>query len=418
MTDRCPHEQEDIMNAADDQRGPALHLVLGWMALACIVLLALCGPHAATATAARWAIQPTPSLGGGEHGDLVSVSCTSASSCTAVGYSFRSDVDVEVPLVERWDGEAWTAQPPITVPRGELYGVSCTTEDACTAVGEIDERAVGMLPLAERWNGITWSRQRTPGPHSHGQAENASLNAVSCTSATACTAVGSDDAGQLLAERWNGSKWSIQRTPLPSIGEADFEGVSCPSQADCTAVGTFQDENAGCGLPLVERWSDGRWSIRRGARLPGCDDLDYSGFNSVSCASASACTAVGEFDRQGQDYSVPLVEAEHGRRWSVQPNPDLQYLIDPWGGDGYLSGVTCTSASVCIATGIAGSPLRTVPIVERETGPRWQLHGGAPEAPDGGLLAISCTSSAACTAVGFNDSLGAYTDAPLVQRLS
>ena len=45
------------------------------------------------------------------------------------------------------------------------------------------------------------------------------LWAVSCTSATACTAVGyyatTSGASAALAERWNGTAWAVQPTPNP-----------------------------------------------------------------------------------------------------------------------------------------------------------------------------------------------------------
>ena len=41
---------------------------------------------------------------------------------------------------------------------------------------------------AEAWDGTRWTLQATPKP-----TDNLTLNAVSCTSATACTAVGSSN---------------------------------------------------------------------------------------------------------------------------------------------------------------------------------------------------------------------------------
>lgn len=46
--------------------------------------------------------------------------------------------------------------------------------------------ALVMAALAEAWNGSSWTVQPTPNPDGY-----ASLAAISCTSASACTAVGS-----------------------------------------------------------------------------------------------------------------------------------------------------------------------------------------------------------------------------------
>jgi hypothetical protein len=65
-----------------------------------------------------------------------------------------------------------------------------------------------------------------------GAASN-NFNAVSCTSATSCMAVGSysnssgDD--QTLAESWNGNSWTILPTPDPGTTGNQFNEVSCVS---------------------------------------------------------------------------------------------------------------------------------------------------------------------------------------------
>jgi len=59
-----------------------------------------------------WAIQalPTPSLA--PTGHLSGVSCVTAVSCSAVGYSHDGH-GVDVSLAERWDGSRWTIQPTL-----------------------------------------------------------------------------------------------------------------------------------------------------------------------------------------------------------------------------------------------------------------------------------------------------------------
>ena len=72
-----------------------------------------------------------------------------------------------------------------------LQGVSCTSATACTAVGDYVNRDGTQVTLAERWNGTSWTIQSTPNPTGAQYAGwTATLQGVSCTSATACTAVG------------------------------------------------------------------------------------------------------------------------------------------------------------------------------------------------------------------------------------
>ena len=80
------------------------------------------------------------------------------------------------------------------------------------------------LALAESRNGTMWTVQPTPSPAG---ATFSYLSGVSCTSASACTAVGyfGNSAGNILnlAEGWNGTRWTIESTPNPPAPSvADF----------------------------------------------------------------------------------------------------------------------------------------------------------------------------------------------------
>src|SRR5262249_57016256 len=103
-------------------------------------------------------------------------------------------------------------------------------------------RGAGSLPLAEHGDGTRWAIQPTPLPAGSPQAQ---LSAVSCASATSCTAVGFyyvDAGGNSgpLAEHWNGARWAIQHVPLPALASGGtLRGVSCPTTSDCTAAGSY-----------------------------------------------------------------------------------------------------------------------------------------------------------------------------------
>jgi hypothetical protein len=120
-------------------------------------------------------------------------------------------------LAEAWNGSTWTILPTPSprLPGGgaELNSVSCTSSTSCMAVGETQVFHVpgGYLiphPFAESWNGSKWSMVATPALTNSG----ASLNGVSCTSTSSCMAVGNEGT---LAEAWNGTAWSVVKTPRP-----------------------------------------------------------------------------------------------------------------------------------------------------------------------------------------------------------
>jgi hypothetical protein len=404
------------MNTKIDRPGRRTYRGLVLASLSCVVVLlcALCG----RATAATWTRQPNP-RSGIEHGDLAGVSCTATTACIAVGSSFRDDPEVLAPLIERWNGVGWKVQATVStrIRHGELWDVSCTSGIACTAVGDFDTNGGNTFPLAARWNGSGWRIQPVPPPKAFGSRDDATLDGVSCTSRRACTAVGFDeDTSQPLAERWNGSRWMIQRTPSPGQDGGALFAISCSSSTSCTAVGESLGGH-GCMVPFVEGRHGSGWSIEPSVSLPDCGSPDDSAFNGVSCVSASGCTAVGDYDVSGAAYDLPLVEQAPAHSWSIQSTPPLRYRVDPWGGGAFFDDVACTSSAACIAVGGAGSDVKQVPLVERRAGGQWQpqvIRG----IRDGVLLAVSCISKSKCTAVGADESLGPGTDVPLVERLS
>ena len=178
---------------------------------------------AATGPGSGWSIVPTRNLLA-RTGQLAGVSCPRSSACTAVG-DFTRGSGVVVTLAEHWDSRGWATQATPS-PRGArlsaLVSVSCSSPSACTAVGQAISNQGASVPLAERWNGTRWSIQATPNPSAGGGF----LNGVACASASACTAVGGSSSGT-LAEHWNGTRWAIQVTPNPSAGGGTLSGVAC-----------------------------------------------------------------------------------------------------------------------------------------------------------------------------------------------
>jgi hypothetical protein len=301
--------------------------------------------------AERWngtvfSVQPTPSRASPPAFSVLSgVSCPAASECTAVG-SYTTSSFRGFTLAERWDGTAWSIQrtanrsgPAVTVNR--LSGVSCPTASTCTAVGSY-KNGDQTFPLAERWNGTAWSLQPLPSPPG---AFASSLAAVSCSTSNACIAVGtfsgSDGEDLPLAERWDGSIWSIQPVPSPTSEGGKLAGVSCSAVGACTAVGQFLDRTGAQTFALTERWDGSAWSIQNSPSPPGGADAFLRG---VSCPAATACSAAGNFFNSA---STDLTLAQHwdGTAWSIQATPNPGSVANT------LSAVACPSTTSCVAAG-------------------------------------------------------------------
>ncbi len=197
------------------------------------------------------------------------------------------------------------AKAAVTPATAVLYGASCTSRTACTAVGVITtSNGKYARTLAERWNGSKWAAQSTPTPLSGGLVGGL-LGGVACTSPTACVAAGysySKTRSALLGESWNGRKWVTQPAATPVPGGV-ASGISCTWRNDCTASGLRSG-----GGTLAEHWNGRKWSAeatqRRGV-LAG-----------ASCPASKNCTAVGEVIT-----GKALAEHWNGTAWSLQSAP-------------------------------------------------------------------------------------------------
>ena len=374
---------------------------------------------ASPALASGWLIQPTPQPPAGTYSqsELRGVSCPSSSVCIAVGNGSVAGNGV---LAERWNGTSWSIEPTRNLFAGLLYGVSCASPTACTAVGGYSTTAGNQLTLAARWNGISWSTQPTPNPNTATYTNPAGagynfLNGVSCASKTACTAIGNynnQERQQLaLVERWNGISWSIQPTPNPAGATySELNGVSCASKT-CTAVGASNTGPLG-DLTLAERWNGTRWSIQP---TPNPAGSSGSFLNGVSCASTTACTAVGSYNYR------QLVERWNGKRWSVRQTPSPAGAVSSaLNGVSCASSKACTAVgSYTLGAGCSTfqAPCSGLPLVERWNGISWSIQrtpnpAGATYSE---LNGVSCASKTACTAVG-NYIVNGGAELTLVER--
>ncbi len=382
---------------------------------------ALPGLVPATALAAapgHWSLQRTTVPAGAVSTFPLAVSCPNGGSCIAVGYyniqPSSQQID-QVAFAEHWDGHHWIVSdvpvPSSAAALSELTSVSCPTATNCTAVGEYLGRADDTptpLPLTEHWNGRTWSQQTAPYPTSG--VSGAPLTGVSCPSAESCTAVGHYDvpAGlrQALVETWNGTTWTM--TASSAASSEELNGVDCLA-AGCIAVG---DASQPFPLTLAEQSSGGAWSVQT---TPNPSDTSFSyELESVSCHTMASCVAVGTAPSNlSGGLSSNVVERWDGSAWALQSVPV------PAGGASFnfLSSVSCPALRSCVAVGSAGSARDNW--ILRWNGTTWKLQSStAPSSlPSHGsvLSGVSCSGENACMAVGYYAGEN-FNELPFAQR--
>ncbi len=411
-----------------------------------------------------WSPQGVPAPSGEPVESLAGVSCPSASSCIAVGGATSFVTGAAGPVAARWNGSTWTDQPTPPQPGGFLNAVSCSGPASCVAVGtpgtgtsaalarpsrdtiprpgllagapapthhgtwrfaanrplkrsaSMYRRPAGLrqlaarlrsgrrahrasvsptsLTLAERWNGTDWTL--TPTPAITGAAASQTFG-VSCASSSDCFATGSwfDSSGAELPllEHWDGTSWSIQPVPDPTgvLGARLFD-VSCAAANACTAVGeafTLTSEMA-----FSEQWDGTSWMLES----TPADGRLGTALGSVSCPAAGACTAVGALLNNENGTLKTLAEFWNGSSWTIEPS-----ISQPGNTSSALYGVSCTG-STCMAVGDwnGNTSDSSGPLSELGTGTAWQLEAiPAPQHASFSLTSpVSCTAADACTAVG------------------
>ena len=257
-------------------------------------------PLLAAASSSRVASGPTPGAN-----ILVGVSCPSLGQCTAVDQAER-----EVTFQPHSTAHTWRHRlfPPL---HGSL-AVSCPSTSLCAGVsGQI------FLTFRPRSGRILrrWRIRHTM------------ADAVTCVSASQCTAVGSNGRQVTFNPRTGRTTSNSQVATLQ--GGQWLHAVACPSRAQCTAI--FHDSTG--DLPGYEVTFD---PISGTANAAGVALVGANSLQGLSCASTSQCTVIAYLGR----------EATFDPR-SAQPNAAGPVQTPLTGGVGAVS---CPSLDQCSAT--------------------------------------------------------------------
>ncbi len=322
-----------------------------------------------------WSIVSSPNPAASKFSRLYGVSCTSPSNCIAVGSQYNATTQISKALIERWNGTAWSIVAGAVLPGAStsafLYGVACTSTTFCFAVGQRSvSGAVGTTVLAERWNGHGWSLVTAP---TIANARFLRLKAVSCTSTQHCVGVGyylpPDGRALTLAEHWNGT--ALPRVPSANtgtLGDGDLlVSVSCASPSSCIAAGEYELGGVGRPATFVEQWTGKSWTIVKSAD----PTHSYSALEGVSCKSATSCVAVGRYQkpRSRWDFgpTMTLVERWDGTKWSIASSPNPGPTVSD------LAAVSCWNTTRCFAVGTQMNASTTQTLTERGNGGTWTV---------------------------------------------
>jgi hypothetical protein len=238
-------------------------------------------------------------------------------------------------------GATWTVGPrapaPPGPPNGEWGAVSCLTKSDCWVAGSATN-ADGLV--AERWNGAKWTLFTIPRAAGSSSEE---ITSIGCRTSASCIAIATVRglANPTISYVWDGSAWS----PGPSVDapSATMRSVSCAPGWRCLVVGDYVPFGAAKQFALAAWWNPSSSLLEpikpvRTAGGPG------SFLTGASCPSTGSCVTVGNSTAHG--ISIELVRGA----WSATTMPDGV------NGEGNPSpaqpaDVSCRSASACVAAG-------------------------------------------------------------------
>ncbi len=255
---------------------------------------------------------------------LQDVTVVSANDVWAVGGEINygsAGSQVYTPLIEHWNGTAWAvvSTPKTNANAIDLYAVAATGANDVWAVGETDQGSQHIgTPLIERWNGTAWSLVASPAQPANADAGLTAITAIPGTNQL--WAVGGSRSRtspaypQALIERWNGSAWQVVQGPALPTGAFGLElhGVMALSATDAWAVGDYTASNHTIRT-LTVHWDGTSW------QTVASPDT-WGSLTSVAAARSGDVRAVGYTTSGDGNTQTALVEQWNGTSWlSITP---------------------------------------------------------------------------------------------------
>jgi hypothetical protein len=311
--------------------------------------LALLAAPAGAATGFRVVTTPNPSTSGNDLADVAAISSTDA---WAVG-SYEGDNTVpSKTLAEHWNGTAWSVvSTPNPGSSSSCGGNNGNELEAVSASSSSDVWAVGSyysctLPetLAEHWNGTAWSVVPTPSPGTNNYNQLYDVVALSPTDAWAVGYYypGIGEAARTLVEHWNGSAWSVVKSP--NLGTTStLTAITAVSSTELWAVGYTYSQSADRTTMLVLHYAGGVWTASRVPRFTSGDQVLLG----VTAVSGNDVWAVGDQEVYPNPQQTLAIHW-NGTAWTVVPSPNR---ATDSGSEDYLLDVAANSSTDVYAVG-------------------------------------------------------------------
>ncbi len=212
-------------------------------------------------------VRATDFCGGGPDGPcgLAGVACGSTSNCVTVGTVTVSQEPVQNAIAFTWNGKAWSRE--IEVPANgnpaDLNAVSCVGTFCMAAGVASNDTARASIAVGDKFDATsqTWT---DVSPDLGGICPEfqdcAWAGLIACNSSTSCITLG----GMRVSQFWNGSSWQPSKAVSAGRGSG-LQGLSC-GVSHCLAVG-FRTSH-GLLRTLAELWNGSAWTIVKTPKGP------------------------------------------------------------------------------------------------------------------------------------------------------
>jgi len=221
----------------------------------------------------------------------------------------------------------------------------CAKGGPCVVAGageDLSDDPTTYAPLIWMRSGSSWKLA------SSGVKGSAFLVDSTCPGAEECWTVGTRYSGARdstptgVIDRFDGRRW----TPLtpPEAAGVSLNGVDCVSSGDCLAVGNLQTSSTTADA-VGYRWDGHAWE-RISMLSPA--GAAWTALDSVRCASATQCVALGDYAAGTYDPAHFFSEGWNGRTWAIEHLPSGKYEL---GSGTALYMGSCLDNGDCLAVG-------------------------------------------------------------------
>jgi hypothetical protein len=221
-------------------------------------------------------------------------------------------------VVDTFASGALTGSPQELSPVGlylgiQLSSISCSTATSCVAVGAQASQSAEYATYAEENAGV-WGQGHTVSNPKNAPTPSEYLSSVSCVAPSNCVAsgnwVGRNGNGFSETYTESGGAWGhAVDLPLPSTYNNPFaDGISCVASVNtCTVVGALSDNN-GSLHSATAQMTNGKWGQLAVAGIPFGAITDHE-LLGVSCTAGVQCTSVGYYNTGGSTAGTQAMAA-------------------------------------------------------------------------------------------------------------